>query len=113
MVATNNKPNKYKVVGTRPIRHDGADKVTGRAQYAADLPSANVLFGKILRSPHAHARIKSIDTSAAEKLEGIKATVTAKDLPETKFGPNGERPVTAGDLGTDLKRLRDGILASG
>ena len=111
MVATN-KPNKYKVVGTRPIRHDGADKVTGRAQYAADLPSANVLFGKILRSPHAHARIKSIDTSAAEKLEGIKAAVTAKDLPETKFGPNGERPVTAGDLGTDLKRLRDGILAS-
>jgi len=112
MVATNNKPNKYKVVGTRPIRHDGADKVTGRAQYAADLPSANVLFGKILRSPHAHARIKSIDTSAAEKLEGIKAAVTAKDLPETKFGPNGERPVTAGDLSTDLKRLRDGILAS-
>ena len=49
MVATNNKPTKYKVVGTRPIRHDGADKVTGRAKYAADLPSANILFGKILR----------------------------------------------------------------
>ena len=112
MVATNNKPTKYKVVGTRPIRHDGADKVTGRAKYAADLPSANILFGKILRSPHAHARIKSIDTSDAEKLEGVKATVTAKDLPETKFGPNGERPKTAGDLATDLKRLRDGILAS-
>ena len=112
MVATNNKNNKYKVIGTRPIRHDGADKVTGRAKYAADLPSTNVLFGKILRSPHAHARIISIDTSTAEKLEGVKATVTAKDLPETKFGPNGERPITAGDLGTDLKRLRDGILAS-
>ena len=112
MAATNAKRNKYKVVGTRPIRHDGADKVTGRAKYAADLPSANILFGKILRSPHAHARILSIDTSAAEKQEGVKATVTAKDLPKTKFGPNGERPVTSGDLGADLKRLRDGILAS-
>ena len=71
MVATNNKPNKYKVVGTRPIRHDGADKVTGRAKYAGDLPSTNILFGKILRSPHAHAVIKSIDTCAAEKLDGV------------------------------------------
>ena len=56
----------FDVVGTRPIRHDGADKVTGRANYGADFPKTSPLQGKILRSPHAHARIKSIDTSKAE-----------------------------------------------
>ena len=59
---------KFKVIGTRPIRHDGADKVTGRAQYGADIDLAGLLHGKTLRSPHAHANIKSIDTSAAEAL---------------------------------------------
>jgi xanthine dehydrogenase molybdopterin-binding subunit B len=53
----------YKVIGTRPIRHDGVDKVTGRAVYGADVQMAGLLHGRILRSPHAHARIKSIDTS--------------------------------------------------
>ena len=53
----------YKVVGTRPIRHDGLDKVTGRALYGADFQTVGLLHGKVLRSPHAHARIKSIDTS--------------------------------------------------
>ena len=53
----------YKVVGTRPVRHDGADKVTGRAIYGADFDAAGMLHGKILRSPHAHAKIISIDTS--------------------------------------------------
>ena len=52
---------KYKVVGTRPIRHDGTDKVTGRARYGADFHPLGLLHGKILRSPHAHARIKSIE----------------------------------------------------
>ncbi len=47
---------QYKVIGTRPIRHDGADKVTGRAKYANDTHLSGTLFGKILRSPHAHAR---------------------------------------------------------
>ena len=54
---------EYKVVGTRPIRHDGVDKVTGRALYGADFQAAGLLHGRVLRSPHAHARIKSIDTS--------------------------------------------------
>ena len=71
----------YKVVGTRPIRHDGADKVTGRAKYGADFEMSGMLFGKVLRSPHAHARIKSIDTSAAEALPGVQAVVTGADLP--------------------------------
>ena len=47
--------NKYKVVGTRPIRHDGEDKVTGRALYGADFTTTGLLHGKVLRSPYAHA----------------------------------------------------------
>src|SRR5579883_2850509 len=61
------------VVGTRPIRHDGADKVTGRALYGADVQMAGLLHGAVLRSPHAHARILRIDTSKAEALEGVLA----------------------------------------
>ena len=75
----------YKVIGTRPIRHDGADKVTGRAQYGADFQMSGLLHGKVLRSPHAHARIKSIDTSKAEALPGVKAVVTSKDLPVSQM----------------------------
>jgi CO/xanthine dehydrogenase Mo-binding subunit len=73
---------EFSVVGTRPIRHDGADKVTGRAKYGADFQAVGQLHGKILRSPHAHARIKKIDTSKAEALVGVKAVVTGKDLPD-------------------------------
>jgi CO/xanthine dehydrogenase Mo-binding subunit len=76
---------RFKWVGTRPIRPDGVPKVTGRALYGADLKLPGMLYGKILRSPHAHARIKSIDTSAAEALPGVKAVMTAADLPEQKF----------------------------
>jgi CO/xanthine dehydrogenase Mo-binding subunit len=76
---------RFKWVGTRPIRPDGVPKVTGRAQYGADLKLPGMIYGKILRSPHAHARIISIDTSAAEKLHGVKAVMTAADLPGQKF----------------------------
>ena len=76
---------RYKWVGTRPVRPDGVPKVTGRAQYGADLKLPGMLYGKILRSPHAHARILSIDTSAAEALPGVKAVMTAADLPQQKF----------------------------
>ncbi len=73
---------QYDVVGTRPIRHDGPDKVMGRARYAADIQPAGLLYGKLLRSPHSHAVIKSIDTSRAAALHGVKAVATAADLPE-------------------------------
>ena len=76
---------RFKWVGTRPIRPDGVPKVTGRAMYGADLKLPGMLYGKILRSPHAHARILSIDTSAAEKLPGVKAVMTSADLPQQKF----------------------------
>ena len=71
---------EFKVVGSRPIRHDGADKVTGRAQYGADIQLPGLLFGKILRSPHAHAKIKSIDASKALAMPGVHAVVTAAGL---------------------------------
>ncbi|MEC9278540.1 MAG: xanthine dehydrogenase family protein molybdopterin-binding subunit [Chloroflexota bacterium] len=73
---------EFKVVGTRPIRHDGADKVTGRARYSADSHPTGYLHGKILRSPYPHARIKSIDTSRAKSHPGVKSVVTSVDLPE-------------------------------
>ncbi len=72
---------EFKVVGTRPIRHDGTDKVTGRAKYGADFQVSGMLHGKVLRSPHAHARIKSIDTSKVLAHPGVKAVVTGKDMP--------------------------------
>ena len=75
---------EYSVVGTRPIRHDGTDKVTGRARYGADIHMAGLLHGKVLRSPHAHARIKSIDATRALALLGVKAVVTSDDLPQPK-----------------------------
>ena len=78
-------PTRFKWVGTRPIRPDGVPKVTGRAMYGADFATAGTLYGKIIRSPHAHARIRSIDTSKAEALPGVKAVVTAKDFPDHKF----------------------------
>ena len=73
---------RFKWVGTRPIRPDGVPKVTGRALFGADLAMPGMLVGRILRSPHAHARIRSIDTSKAAALPGVKAVVTSADFPE-------------------------------
>ena len=97
----------YDVVGTRPIRHDGADKVTGRALYGADFDTAGMLHGHVLRSPHAHARIKSIDTSAAEAIPGVLAVVTNAD-----FTGDDDAIVDFGEGATSLKWLRDNVLAS-
>ena len=80
MVATD-KPD-YKVIGTRPIRPDGADKVTGRAEYGADYHAPGLLHGRVLRSPHAHAIIKRSDTSQARALEGVRAVITNADFPQ-------------------------------
>ena len=77
---------KFAVVGTRPLRPDGLDKVTGRAKFGADATAPGMLVGRVLRSPHAHARIKAIDTSKAEKLAGVKAVVTRADFPDHTKG---------------------------
>ena len=76
------RTRQFNVIGTRPIRHDGYDKVTGRAKFGADVNLPGTLHGKLLRSPHAHARIRSIDASRALELLGVHAVVTAQDMPE-------------------------------
>ena len=81
-----NPDKKLKIVGSSPVKHDGMDKVTGRAKFGADMYLPGMLVGKILRSPHAHAIIKSIDISAAEKVPGVKAVICRDDFPEIKPG---------------------------
>ena len=95
----------YRVVGKRPIRPDGVDKVTGRAQYGADVYPAGLLHGKVLRSPHAHARILSIDTSKAEAHPGVSAVVTGSDFPLASLGKEA-------DGYQRLKSATDHIMAS-
>src|SRR5262245_65948447 len=70
----------FQWVGTRAVRPDGVDKVTGRAKFGADLAMQGQLVGKVLRSPHPHARIRSMDVSAAARLPGVKAIVTSQDF---------------------------------
>ena len=97
---------KFKVIGTRPIRHDGIDKVIGRARYGADYYFPGMLHGKVLRSPHAHAKIKSIKIDKALKLPGVKAVVTAADLPEA-----ANRLEQAGEMAINPHYLSLNILA--
>ena len=99
----------YSVLGQRPVRHDGADKVTGRAIYAADVQLPNMVHGKIVRSPHAHARIKSIDASEALKLPGVFAVVTGSDFPDL-----ANRHAVMGEAGeVNLGHLAANCLALG
>ncbi len=105
MVLTSDK--EYKVVGTRPVRHDGADKVTGLARYSADLNLPGMLYGKVLRSPHAHARIKSIDTSKAEAMPGVRAVMTGADIVE----PAGRASDLAEGAMINFKFLSNNIMA--
>ena len=97
---------EYRVIGTRPIRHDGVNKVMGRAKYGADYSFPGMLHGKVLRSPHAHARIVSIDYTKALALPGVKAVVTAEDLPELADGS-----ASAGELRVNPRLLSRNVLA--
>ena len=105
MVLTSDK--EYKVVGTRPVRHDGADKVTGLARYSADLNLPGMLYGKALRSPHAHARIKSIDTGKAEAMPGVRAVITGADIVE----PAGRASDLAEGAMINFKFLSNNVMA--
>ncbi len=97
----------YSVIGTRPIRPDGVEKVTGKAQYGADVHLPGMIYGRILRSPHAHARIRSIDTSAAAKHPGVLAVVTHGDLPAAD-----DRVEELGETAVNVRELSSNILAS-
>src|SRR5438045_2549126 len=95
---TNGSSQTY--VGTRTIRPDGADKVTGRARFGADFNLPGQLIGRVLRSPHPHARILSIDTSKAEALPGVKAVITRDDFADqsSEFIPAGEMMMNYKDV---------------
>ena len=103
-----------RVVGTRPVRPDGVDKVTGRAQFGADMVMPGMLWGKVKRSPHAHARIVSIDASKALKLPGVRAVITAADLPDiaSEEAFVGEGPMNFRDLSRNCM-ARDKALYEG
>ena len=87
MAPDSKQKRNFKVVGTRPPRPDGIDKVTGRARFGADMQAPGMLHARILRSPHAHAHIRAIDTAAAKALPGVKAVITSADfaIPEDAF----------------------------
>jgi CO/xanthine dehydrogenase Mo-binding subunit len=95
-----NLERALKIVGSRPARPDGVDKVTGRALFGADKSLPNMLVGRVLRSPYAHAKIISIDTSKAEGLKGVKAVITSADFEDfpSEFVPNGEMVVNMKDI---------------
>ena len=107
MVATFEPRQEYRVIGTRPIRHDGYDKVTGRAIYGADVKMPGLVWGDVLRSPHAHALVKSVDTSEAEAMPGVLAVVTSADMPQLEGGV-----VDLGEGTVNFKWASDNILAS-
>ena len=99
-MVTNDK-RSFSVVGNSVARVDGADKVTGRAKYVADLVVPGMIEGKFLRSPYAHARIRSIDTREAQALPGVVAVLTSKDLDDIGHymgrGKNKDQPIIATD----------------
>ena len=104
---------KYKVIGNNPIRHDGYDKVTGRAIYGADVKLPGLIWGEVLRSPYAHAKIKSINISKAEKFEGVFSVITSKDIPiNSNYDDNHLKNLQKRMPNMNLKRDVDNILAS-
>jgi CO/xanthine dehydrogenase Mo-binding subunit len=98
--------NPYTVIGTRPLRPDGVDKVTGRAVYGADVRLTGLLHGKVLRSPHGHARIRSIDASAARALPGVKAVITGADFPDL-----ADKIASVGEGTVNLRALSHNCIA--
>ncbi|MGE5179163.1 MAG: molybdopterin cofactor-binding domain-containing protein [Bacteroidota bacterium] len=83
--------DEFSVVGKSHPKKDAPDKATGRALYTGDMRLPGMLRGKILGSPHPHARIRSIDTSEAERLPGVHAVITAKDVPDVPYGVSPAR----------------------
>lgn len=109
MVATPEKTKSgqtFKVVGTSPIRHDGYDKVVGHALYGGDVRLPGMIWGEVLRSPHAHARIKKIDTSEALKMPGVLGAITHADLPAAEA-----KDIDIGEGVVNFRRASMNILA--
>lgn len=96
----------FEVVGKREIRKDAVAKVTGKAKYADDFFERDMLVGKVLRSPYAHALIKHIDVSRARALPGVEAVITHEDLPRIKYGTAGH----PWSLEMDLRDVEDRMI---
>ena len=103
-----NTDSQLNAVGRRPVRHDGYDKVTGKALYGADMNLPGMLYGRILRSPHAHARIISIDISKAQAHPDVNAVITNADFPQHKNESSTPIPGPA----LNAKEQTENILAS-
>ncbi len=101
-------PAQFKVIGTRPVRPDGIDKVTGKAVYGPDFALAGMLHGAMVRSPHAHARIVNIDASKALALPGVKAVVIGAD-----FAQQSDEEVSNGESEGTLKDMAGACMAQG
>ena len=99
----------YSVIGTSLAKVDAPERVTGKATYGADLDLPGMLWAKLVRSPHAHARIKQIDTSRAKALPGVKAVITAHDLPPL---PKGATAPLVGEVSIDMSAIREIVMAS-
>src|SRR5688572_7727419 len=97
---------KFKVVGTRPVRHDGVDKVTGRAVYGSDVKLPGLLYGRVLRSPYAHAHVRGVNVKRAAALPGVKAVVTGAAISEGE-----DRIVDLGEGAGNVKWMRENVLA--
>lgn len=90
--------NEFSTIGKSPKRHDAVEKVTGATKFVDDIHfGATLLYAQILRSPHAHAKIVSIDTSAAEQSPGVRAVVTGKEHPRSVGLYLADRPIYAVD----------------
>ena len=114
-MVVDNSSVKYTSIGKRPIRHDGYDKVTGKAQFGADIYPSNLIYAKVLRSPHAHAKIISINTKKALNYPGVKAVITSKDFPVHSKTPEvlgSGPPINIYNLGTNIL-ARDKVLYKG
>jgi CO/xanthine dehydrogenase Mo-binding subunit len=103
-----NAYQEFSIIGSRPVRPDGLDKVTGRARYGADLNMQGQIYGHIVRSPHAHAVIQSIDCSQALAMEGVLAVMTGEDLPEP-----GDSVLGSGEGAIALKDLSPMVMSRG
>ncbi|HTW87672.1 MAG TPA: xanthine dehydrogenase family protein molybdopterin-binding subunit [Candidatus Binataceae bacterium] len=104
--STNGASPNFRVIGTRPIRPDGFDKVTGAAKFGADYYFPGMLHGKVLRSPHAHALIKAIRFDKALALPGVKAVITGADFPEAE-----DAQVQIGELMGNPRQLSFNLMA--
>jgi CO/xanthine dehydrogenase Mo-binding subunit len=104
---------EFRIVGQRPVRPDGVDKVTGKAAYGADYVMPGMLHGAVLRSPHAHARIVSIDTRRARALPGVKAVLTGADFPVVTAGKmgKGEASIDIGDVSENCMARKKALYA--